>query len=286
MTFDTISAGCNPDRNDDYVALFSTANLTDILVIDGATSVAEQDYVDPARGDVAWFVQAFAAELEPMVASERSQAESVQAAIDAVQLAFRELIGDRAVPVFAWPIAALTWVRIAHRDGASIATLYSLGDCKTLLRGVDGPVYDPDPFFNPQEAILQAEIARLRTEGVHNAAQRRERLLPMLRERRVAQNHSPAPSVLCLRPQGRFAARTCTFHLAPGAALLVMTDGFYRLVDPYGLYTDAQLIGHCAGRGLESVLKELRGFERGDDDTGERAVKSADDASAAFCLMA
>ena len=65
-----------------------------------------------------------------------------------------------------------------------------------------------------------------------------------------------------------------------------MTDGFYRLVDPYGLYTDAQLIGHCERRGLQSLLKELRGCERGDGDTGERAVKSADDASAVFCLVA
>jgi len=231
-------------------------------------------------------VQAVAAALEPLAAPQRSQAESVQAAIDAVQRAFNEAIGTRAVRLFAWPIAALTWVRIARRDGASHATLYSLGDCKTLLRGADGRVHDPDPFFNPQEAILQAEIARLRAEGVHDSAQRRERLLPMLRERRVAQNRSSASSILCLRPQGRLAARTCAFALAPGAVLLVMTDGFYRLADPYGLYTEAQLVARCERRGLESMLKELRAFERDDGNTAERAVKSADDASAAFCLVA
>jgi hypothetical protein len=37
-----------------------------------------------------------------------------------------------------------------------------------------------------------------------------------------------------------------------------MTDGFYRLVDTYGLYTDASLLQACADGGLEALLAELR----------------------------
>jgi hypothetical protein len=48
--------------------------------------------------------------------------------------------------------------------------------------------------------------------------------------------------------------------VAHGATLLAMTDGFYRLADPYGLYAPAQLVDACAGPGL--------------------AVKAADDAAA------
>jgi len=284
MTLTYLSSGADPHCNDDHVAVFSAPGVTDLLVIDGGTSVAERDYIEPDIGDVAWFVRSFAAEIGRNARADRSQQESVDAAVAAVRTAFEQAGGHEPVPVHAWPIAALTWVRIAQHGRRSTASLYSLGDCKTLLRTPDGAVCDPDPFSNPQEAVLQAEIARLRAEGVTDAAQRRERMLPMLRARREAQNLSPAPTVLCVQPHGSFQARMRSFELAPGAALLVMTDGFYRLVDTYGLHTDAGLIAHAEARGLEAVLEELRTFEQATGNTGERAVKAADDASAAFWL--
>jgi hypothetical protein len=59
----------------------------------------------------------------------------------------------------------------------------------------------------------------------------------------------------------------------------VMTDGFYRLVDTYGLHTDASLLQACAGGGLEALLAELRQHEDASGGAG-LAVKQADDASA------
>jgi len=104
-------------------------------------------------------------------------------------------------------------------------------------------------------------------------------MLPLLRARRESQNLSTTPAILCLQPRGQFNARTCTVELEAGAALLVMTDGFYRLVDPYALCNDEALFAGCEARGLGSMLDELRGFEH-KTETAERAVKSADDASA------
>jgi hypothetical protein len=284
MTLTYLSSGADPHRNDDHVAVFSAPGVTDLLVMDGGTSVAERDYIEPDLGDVAWFVRSFAAEIGRNARPDRSQQDSVQAAVTAVRTAFDRAGGHELVPVHAWPIAALTWVRIVDRDRRSTASLYSLGDCKTLLRTPDGAVSDQDPFSNSQEAVVQAEIARLRAEGITDPVQRRERLLPMLRARRESQNRSPAPTVLCVQPHGPFQARTQSFELAPGAALLLMTDGFYRLVDTYGLHTDAGLIAHAEAQGLEAMLDQLRTFEQASGNTGERAVKAADDASAAFWL--
>lgn len=276
-----ISAGATSHSNDDHVAVFQHAGATDILVIDGGTSVAERDYLDRVHGDVTWFVHAFTAALEQELAPGRSQQECVHAAIDAVRARFEEMIGQGAMPLHAWPIAAMTWVRIDERDGVQRAALYSLGDCTSLLRTADGSCSDLDPFVNPQDAVLQAEIAKLRTEGVTDPERRRERMLPMLRARREFQNTQPAPTVLCLRPNGAFQARVWSLDLEPGTSLLIMTDGFYRLVDPYGRYTDGALVDACLERGLPAMLDELRTHEAVAGGTGVRAVKAADDASAA-----
>ena len=277
-----ISAGATSYRNDDYVAVFNHAGLTDILVIDGGTSVAERDYLDPVHGDVAWFVHAFTEALEQELAPRRGQQECVHAAIGVVHTRFERMAGHGAMPLHAWPIAAMTWLRIDEHDDAQRAALYSLGDCTSLRHTAAGGCIDLDPFVNPQDAVLQAEIAALRAEGVNDPEQRRERMLPMLRARREFQNTQPVPTVLCLRPNGALQARVRSVDLEPGSSLLIMTDGFYRLVDPYGRYTDCALMAACLERGLPAMLDELRTYEAVAGGTGARAVKAADDASAAI----
>lgn len=282
MTIAHISAGAVAHRNDDHVAVFTHAGATDILVIDGGTSVAERDYLDPIRGDVAWFVHAFTAALEQELRPGRSQQECVHAAVDSVRARFEETTDRTSMPLHAWPIAALTWIRVSERNGRQWASLYGLGDCKSLLRSPNGACIDLDPFVNPQDAVLQAAIAKLRAEGLGDPVERRERMLPMLRARREFQNTQLAPTVLCLHQNGVFDARVRSVDLEPGASLLIMTDGFYRLVDPYGRYTDSGLADACIERGLPAMLDELRTYEAVVGGTGARAVKAADDASAAI----
>ena len=282
MTIAHITAGAVAHRNDDHVAVFTQAGATDILVIDGGTSVAECEYVDPIHGDVTWFVHAFTAALEQQLRPGRGQEECVHAAVDSVRARFEEITDRTAVPLHAWPIAAMTWMRVGERDGSQRASLYGLGDCKSLLRTPDGACIDLDPFVNPQDAVLQAEIAKLRAEGLTDPVERRERMLPMLRARREFQNTQPAPTVLCLHPNGAFDARVRSIDLEPGTSLLIMTDGFYRLVDPYGRYMDSGLADACIAQGLPAMLDELRRHEAVVGGTGARAVKAADDASAAI----
>ena len=285
MKIEHISSGASALRNDDHIAVFCSDGLTDIVVIDGGTSVAAQDYIDHIQGDVAWFVHAFTAALEQTLAPGRSQQDCVVMAIAQVKALFIHETSGHSVPLYAWPIAAMTWTRIAQHDGAAQAMLYSLGDCKALLRTVSGDCVDLDPFVNPQEAVLRDVIATLTTEGIDDPVHRRARMLPMLRARREDQNTAPAPSVLCLDPNGTFQARIRHINLWPSESLLVMTDGFYRLVDTYGLYTDAKLMEACLDRGLSTQLDELRNYESASNASEARSVKAADDASAALCTM-
>jgi hypothetical protein len=279
MTTEHIS--CAPDGgiNEDLVAVFETDGLSDLLVLDGATSVADANYIDRRQGDVAWFVRAFADAFGRVISPGITQAGAVRQAVDAVREAYRTQAGEQAIPLHAHPLAALTWIRIRHMGGHLALSVYCLGDCKSFAFDGAGAVLDLDPYVNPHEAVLQEAIAALDREGVTDPASKRARLLPMLRARREVQHGAPSPDVLCLAPQGEFKAREYTLRLPPDAAVLAMTDGFYRLVDSYGLYTIEELAQRCRTDGLPALLDELRAFENA-RASGTLAVKSADDASA------
>ncbi|WP_338763790.1 protein phosphatase 2C domain-containing protein [Massilia sp. METH4] len=269
-----VSQGASPGHNEDHVIVVETPAATDLIVLDGATSVADHDYIDPA-GDVAWFVARFGAALEQAIHDGLDQEPAVLRAIGAVRDEYLGHAGGAEVPPYAWPIAAMTWVRAA-RDQA--LHLYCLGDCITLMTRPDGTVVDLDPYVNPQEAVLRAEIARLSAAGIDDPAARYARLLPLLRARREEQNGSANPAILCLRPAGALAARRHVVPAPGGSMLLVMTDGFYRLVDPYGLHTPISLMTACEQRGLAAALHALRGYEA--EMAVGNSVKRADDASA------
>jgi len=67
----------------------------------------------------------------------------------------------------------------------------------------------------------------------------------------------------------------------PGTRALLVTDGFYRLVSPYGRYTDADLISIASERGLGVLMSELRGMESNSaDDAKIGRFKTSDDATA------
>jgi hypothetical protein len=275
-----VSSSGGGHANEDHVAVFEQDQAADIVVLDGATSVSQHNYIDQDNGDVAWFVRRFSSAFGAALAAHGTQEAAVRRALDETHADFARRTAGHAAPVHAWPIAAMTWVRVMPGRGGSDLLLYCLGDCKTMLLRADGSVQDLDPYLNPQEAVVQEAIAALVREGVTDPRARRERLLPMLRRRREEQNMAPFPEALCLAPAGPFAARRHAVRAEPGSVLLVMTDGFYRLVEPYGLYSDAGLAQACAERGLQAMLDELRAHEHAAGAGTGMVVKPADDASA------
>jgi hypothetical protein len=286
MSWTAVSSGGKGRRNDDLVRVLEHDGVTDVLLLDGATSLAERDYIDPDDGDPAWFVRAFADAFAEVAHAGADQEAIVQDALAHVRAAWAARGGATGVPLYAWPIAALSWIRIRREDGgARLLQLYCLGDCKVLLGQADGQVRDLDPYDNAYEHQLQQAVAALVADGMLDGARRFAALTPMLRQRREQQNTAPMPDVLCLSPRGPFAARRLELRVAGPAALLAMSDGFYRLADPYGLYDDAALMCACAERGPQALLDELRAFEAA-RDTGQLAVKGADDASAVLVKLA
>ena len=283
MSTEHLSCAPGSGINEDLIRVIEGGGLTDIIVLDGATSVADTNYVDAGQGDVAWFAHTFADALEQAIGPGVSQAQSVHRALESVRQAYRLAVGEREVPLYAHPLAAMTWLRIRQPGDHLALSIYCLGDCKAFVVHPDGAVADLDPYVNPYEGVLQEAMAALTLEGVADPARRRERLLPMLRARRESQHAAPAPNVLCLAPQGEFNAREYALSMPLDAAVLAMTDGFFRLADPYGLYTLEELGRRCRQAGLAPLMRELRQFELAQgakQGNGTMALKRADDASA------
>lgn len=282
VTHITSAEGAQP--NEDLIAVIDGAQFTDLVVLDGGSSVADRHWLG-GDSDAAWFVDRFAAALKNVIGARRSQRDSIGLALKEVAAEFEVRTAGLSVPTHAYPIAAMTWVRIARTEGAAKALVCCIGDCKVLLAQPDGRVEDIDPWVNPQEGVLLQEIGKLRNAGLLDAGARREALLPMLRARREFQNASVAPSSLCLYPQGPFDAREYTVAIAAGSTLLSMTDGFFRLVDAYGLCSIEQLAAWCMRDGLEAPLQALRKFEAERVASANMSVKAADDASVLACRI-
>lgn len=285
MRIEHISSAAGGRNNEDLIAVYKNGGVTDIVIMDGASSVADQNYIDDSSGDVVWFVRNFAQALEQEVKQDGSQEECVALALKEVKSSFQQLSGGAKVPLYAWPIAAMTWIRISEVNGSRSLRIYCVGDCKAFLLLPDHSVIDLDPYVNPQELVLQEAIAKLSSEGVTDARSRMERLMPMLRARREFQNASASPSVLCLDPQGRFNARQHTVQADAASMLLAMTDGFYRIVDTYRMHSIEELASQCSRRDLAAILKDLRDFESAVQGSASLSVKNSDDASAISCVF-
>ena len=281
MRYSLASAAAKGRINEDVVVVYERDGWTDLVLMDGATPLTPERSVAAGASDPAWFVRRFVQDLGRALRVDACQADLVLEALDATRAAYRAGGAGTDVPPYAWPVATLGWVRVHDPDATGLHTLdlFCLGDGKVLLQDPDGAVRDLDPFENPQEAAIQAVVTALVAEGVTDPAERWARLLPMLRARRHEQNTAARPVVLCMDPRGPFAARTATVTAPAGALLLLLSDGLYRLVDTYGLHTDASLLAACRARGLDALLDELRAFEAGREPEG-LAAKTADDASA------
>lgn len=280
MHISTMSSAGGAAPNEDLIVVVEHGEVTDILVLDGATSVADMNYIDAERGDVVWFVVQFCEALKTVIRHDRSQHDSVALALTALNADFVARTADVAMPLYAYPISALTWLRVTQADGAPTLQAYCVGDCKAFVRAPDGSVVDIDPYVNPQEQVLQVEMARLRASGVRDAAASKAALMPMLRERRAQQNTAASPTVLCVAPRGPLAAREYALALDPAATVIAMTDGFHRLVDTYRLYTIEQLATLCVQEGLAAAHARLRDYEHQQRDAHGLSVKRADDAAA------
>jgi hypothetical protein len=240
-------------------------------VIDGATDVGQIRLFPKDESDAAAFAEMFAGELvaHPAAADEAPPAYFAGLTVrlrDAAAKATKVGLAD--APASSLPTAAATWVRA--RDGRLEGA--SLGDTVAIVRQPDGSVsLIGDGGKQADEQVRARRVMAMTPE------QRRQ----WLQDVRAIHNTEKGYWVFGVQPEAAAHVLHQTLPCPPGTRALLMTDGFYRLVSPYGRYTDAELIERAGNEGLGALLTELRGME-GDaaDDPKIGRFKTSDDATA------
>lgn len=249
-------------------------------VLDGVTGINDRALL-PGPTDAAWFV---------------AQAQEALPALLATA-------GDRPAPELIAQLSAALTVRqdaawlspdgaAGHETPAASFVLYRqlgaaieiarLGDCLVLLEWMDGHVQLlDDPALAAIEADLKARILHLRTKGIADPAAILGAMMPALRNIRRRRNIAGGYGVLTADQSCLDLLQVDRFPADDLRSILLVSDGYYRLVDVYGAMSDAELLRRTIESGAEKMLAELRAIEAADPHGAlHPRLKMADDATA------
>jgi hypothetical protein len=223
------------------------------------------------ESDAARFAELIAAELlaQPAGATETPQAYFARFMPRLRVAAEKELrLPLKDAPLASYPTAAATWLRVRN-GGIETATL---GDTVALVLSPKGALSVLGETGKPAEE--QARAKKVMTMSP-------EERLKWLQNVRAIHNTGQGYWVFGVQPEAASHIVYETAEAPPGTRVLLMTDGFYRLVSPYGRYDDAGLMDAVLAKGLGVVLAELRGMEASpEDDAKIGRFKTSDDATA------
>lgn len=278
---DSLSHHCGGANDDRWGALPSDAKGRGAAwVIDGATSLQGTEGL-PGPSPAAWFAEAVNRHLLALVPQDQPLAALLPAVGARVRTDFRRDAGRDLKAGEEPPAASLVLLR---HDANGLEAL-NLGDCALLYRHRDGSVRRfgscaVGPFEDKWLAIMK----EMRAAGAGNDAVMAA-VWAQVRENRGWSNREGGYWVMDLteRWHGReqIGQLDAALNVSPGGAALLMSDGYYRLVDHYGRYDDESLLAAAGRHGLAALYDELRQIEAEDAETLRYPrIKARDDATA------
>lgn len=245
-------------------------------IVDGATGLSDQP-VTRAGSDASWLAQAIGERLTEL-SGGTGAGEVLGRLDDDLRAAFETATAHAAgIADHHAPSACLGLVEAGACENGRIGIRGRfLGDVVALIPSERGIVRWSDERAKPFERKTLAALgAREHEPGTMPEAVRRQ-----IGENRTRLNRTDGYWVV--NPCRPWAGHELTFEaiVKPGTPIVLATDGFMRLVDVFGVYSDSSLHAALAvGRGGE-LMQELRERERGDLMAGAYPrVKTHDDAT-------
>jgi len=234
-------------------------------VIDGATDASDLNPFPGAESGAAWLAETVSRRLLSAPESgEGAQAYFGRVLTDVAADAKRQSkVPIETLPGEALPVASTMWMR---REGEACEFVWA-GDCFAIAgTGAGGA----------RLIGTQAKADAETREAGRMLAMSHGARWDILRAQRRAAN-APEYGLITLNPAAARHLSVERLPLPPGTAVLLMTDGFFRFVEPYGLDTPASLLARVLKDGLGGALSALRQHE--ETPHGVR-LKARDDAAA------
>jgi serine/threonine protein phosphatase PrpC len=273
---DRISLPGRPDKpNEDAMGEGGSV----AFVLDGATGLGDLPLMR-GESDAAWVARAAASALSVHAPGFAGDLDSLvyKAATD-VERQFRAERQRDDFESFEIPWATLAICGVT----SGLINVAFLGDSRLLVRDEHGAVHHfgaPLKYRKGEQALAQKMIAEAKGErlGIESI---RASVLPQLRASRAKVNTPEGYWLMGPDPRAAAHVVKSQMRLGAGAMVLMMTDGFYALIEDYKLYDDAGLIKAALGKGLSALGDELREIEL-NDPMGKKfpRMKTSDDATA------
>jgi hypothetical protein len=253
-----------------------------VWVIDGATDCAPERYL-PGESDAAWLAAKFHSQLLARAKEAEGTLPDLLAEITAsVHEDFHREHIRKLADRGHQPSAAALIGRL--RDGVLEAA--GLGDCQLFAAqpGCCASLYGVDRSRLGDRAAIKRIQKAMKEHGLdwHSA---HAKVKPGGRIARRMMNKPGGYGVLSIDMAPLDLIHREAIPLESGARLLLATDGFTRLYEVFGLYSEETLLEAAFEKGLAALIAELRALEA-KDESCERAarVKARDDASAILVL--
>jgi serine/threonine protein phosphatase PrpC len=247
-----------------------------VWVMDGATGIADRRVL-PGPSDARWLVDAVDATLRREIDRERALADVLRDVERDARAAFARDALRPDAPAMDMPCACLALLRVAG-DRLELA---NIGDCRILHRHLDGSTscFGSSKLSALDEAARQ-EVIRLQKTGLrHDEVW--PLVLPLIRRNRGSMNDPEGYWILDLSARWIPHVERASRPAMPEETLLIVSDGFWRLVDSYGRYDAPSLFAAAVGEGLPSLVAELRAIEAADEECLRHPrLKARDDATA------
>lgn len=254
-----------------------------VWVLDGATGIGDRPHIAPPS-DAAWFVGEVSGALSAGFAAGLSTlhaiAQSARAAVDAA----RRIAPIDHLDSYELPCASLTLVQSIGDDALEFA---NLGDCRLVWSLGEGAA---QPYGTSgvtaldarMEQRIAADLARgLSPEEVRIASK------AMAREHRKLINRPDGYWILDLTGAGVPHTERTVLRTDQPLDLLLMSDGFTRLTDLYGVHDHDSLLRAARTEGLTALYDRLRAIEADDPECRTYARhKVRDDATAVLLRFA
>jgi hypothetical protein len=253
-----------------------------VWLLDGATGLAAQRVL-PGPSDALWLVDEVDAGLRERATRDEPPAEILRPIVRKAQQEFARVALRPDAPLADRPCASLILLRLRD-DGIELA---GLGDCHIVYRDAAGATccFGTSGVTALDERLVE-EVIRLQAQGVAHD-QIWPLVLSMTRRHRALMNLPEGYWTLDLTDRGLDHFEIAHLPARSGEPFLLLSDGFYRLVDVYRRYGYDTLLAAAEASGLAPLLDELRAIETGDAACREYPrLKPRDDATAVLVRVA